>query len=70
MKYFCIWFLICLNIFVVKKVESGDDFEYDEFVEVVDDLFWVVDGKLIRLRWKKKKRKEEEDEYLRNFVFE
>lgn len=70
MKYLCIWSSTCLNIFVVKKAESGDDSEYDELAEAVDDLSRVVDGKPIRLRRKKKKRKEEEDEYSRNPVFE
>lgn len=54
----------------VKKAESGDDSEYDELAEAMDDLSRVVDGKPIRLRRKKKKRKEEEDEYSRNPVFE
>ncbi|PFX19436.1 Adenylate kinase isoenzyme 5 [Stylophora pistillata] len=54
----------------VKKAESGDDSEYDDLAEAVDDLSRVVDGKPIRLRRKKKKKKEEEDEYSRNPVFE
>lgn len=45
-----------------KKAESGEDSEYDELAEGVDDLSRVLEGKPIKLRRKKKKKKEDEDE--------
>lgn len=59
LKNFCfVWICYLLG----EKVESGEDLEYDEFVEGVGDLFWVLEGKLIKLKWRKKKKMEDENE--------
>ena len=54
---------------VGKKAESGEDSEYDELAEGVDDLSRVVDGKPIKLRRRKKKKKDE-DEQPRTPIYE
>ena len=52
------------------KAESGEDSEYDELTEGVDDLSRVVEGKPIKLRRKKKKKKEDENEEPKTPVYE
>ena len=45
-----------------EKADSGEDSEYDELAEGVDDLSRVVEGKPIKLRRRKKKKTEDENE--------
>ena len=47
---------------VGKKAESGEDSEYDELAEGVDDLTRIAEGKPIKLRRRKKKKKDEDEE--------
>lgn len=53
-----------------KKAESGEESEYDELAEGVDDLSRVVEGKPIKLRRRKKKKKEDEDEEPKTPIYE
>lgn len=45
-----------------EKAESGEDSEYDELAEGVDDLSRVLEGKPIKLKRRKKKKTEDENE--------
>ena len=51
-----------VSVHAGKKQESGEESEYDELAEAVDDLSRIVEGKPIKLRRRKKKKKEEEHE--------